>query len=353
MCSNEVGSGNGHWGGFMATYTVTTASDAGADATATGNLAAETADGGGLSLREAIILANATAGADDVVFAQGAGEAFESAATIFLTNDLSLTSDLTITGPTAELTLNGGYVHTPLVLSSSADVTAENLTITNGYGSVGGGIYIQTLAALTLNNAVLRDNVASTGGGAIGNNGTLTVNNSTFEDNEGGIGGAIASSFSAYISESAFISNEATQNAGGAIYNTGSLELSQSGLLQNTAADFGGGLANFGLASTYETTFYKNTTDYTNASGGGGAIAGDGTLAMVNTTIFDNASRGTGGVDVDGSLFLYNSLVLGNNRVLAFGWRRVFSHNEQSVCGKRGVLCEFLQPNLRGRRDRF
>ena len=52
----------------MATFTVTTETDEAFDG---GSLAAETADGGGLSLREAIGLANDAAGADMVDFADG------------------------------------------------------------------------------------------------------------------------------------------------------------------------------------------------------------------------------------------------------------------------------------------
>ncbi len=52
----------------MTDFTVTTLNDADDDLTVTGDLADETADGDGLSLREALILANANADADTVNF---------------------------------------------------------------------------------------------------------------------------------------------------------------------------------------------------------------------------------------------------------------------------------------------
>src|SRR4029079_2981251 len=76
----------------MTTYTVTTLNDEGFGG---GDLAAETADGGGLSLREAIALANANSGADDITFA-----AALSGGTIRLTLG-------TLQVTTAALTING------------------------------------------------------------------------------------------------------------------------------------------------------------------------------------------------------------------------------------------------------
>lgn len=74
----------------MATYTVTTLSDSGDDLTVTGNLASETADGSGLSLREAVNLANANAGSDTVAFDETL-----AGGTIKLTNGALFISDTT------------------------------------------------------------------------------------------------------------------------------------------------------------------------------------------------------------------------------------------------------------------
>ena len=53
----------------MATFIVTTLDDSGDNLTSAGSLAADQADGGGLSLREAVLLAAANPGADDITFA--------------------------------------------------------------------------------------------------------------------------------------------------------------------------------------------------------------------------------------------------------------------------------------------
>jgi len=54
--------------------------------------------GTGLSLREAIVLANANPGTDLITFAHGMGDAFEGGGTIYLTlgTELHIGSDITI-----------------------------------------------------------------------------------------------------------------------------------------------------------------------------------------------------------------------------------------------------------------
>jgi len=66
----------------MAIYTVSTTAD---EAFGGGDLASETADGGGLSLREAIAFANSDADASTITFASDIGDAFENDALIRLT----------------------------------------------------------------------------------------------------------------------------------------------------------------------------------------------------------------------------------------------------------------------------
>lgn len=78
----------------MGTYTVTSLSDKGDDLTVTGDLAAESADGYGLSLREAIALANANPGEDTVTFDQSLGDE-----EIFLNGgEISITDKVIIDG---------------------------------------------------------------------------------------------------------------------------------------------------------------------------------------------------------------------------------------------------------------
>ncbi|PYG26725.1 hypothetical protein [Pelagimonas varians] len=84
----------------MAVFQVTTALDTGVDNTVSDNLnlADETLDGGGLSLREALLLAQATPEADTLIFASEPGDTFASGGVIHLSSTLEIWSDVTING---------------------------------------------------------------------------------------------------------------------------------------------------------------------------------------------------------------------------------------------------------------
>ncbi|GGE87017.1 hypothetical protein GCM10011317_50150 [Niveispirillum cyanobacteriorum] len=84
-------------------YTVTTLLDSGNDASVGADLAADTADGGGLSLREAIHWSNQNAGADTIVFKSSLS------GTIQLSSALpTITGSLSVRGPGADvITIDG------------------------------------------------------------------------------------------------------------------------------------------------------------------------------------------------------------------------------------------------------
>src|SRR5688572_5912437 len=137
----------------MANFTVTSIDD---EAAATTDFATENADGTGLSLREALALANANpADADTITFASGL-----SGGTLFLTQaqQLSITTDdITINGDingdgTADITID-------------ADSAALANDATTRVFSIDGGV---PAISATLNGLVIRDgNVAGGGGGII------------------------------------------------------------------------------------------------------------------------------------------------------------------------------------------
>src|ERR671935_136686 len=109
----------------MTTYTVTTLTD---EAFNSGDLAAETADGGGLSLREAIALANANAGADTITF-----DASLSGGTLRLTlgtlevsgASLTINGDLGNDG-TPNITITGDALGNDVYRSGSSILTDVN-----------------------------------------------------------------------------------------------------------------------------------------------------------------------------------------------------------------------------------
>ena len=133
------------------------------------------------SLREAITLANGTAGADTITFGDGSaivgGTNFidATADTItLLTGQLAITDSATITGTgTANLTVSGNNssrvfnINDGLTVannaSPAANVTLSGLTITGGSSNSGGGIFVFE-DNLTLLDSVVTGN-ASTGKG--------------------------------------------------------------------------------------------------------------------------------------------------------------------------------------------
>ncbi len=104
------------------------------------------------SIRSAVNSVDAGTGGDTIDFS-GAG----ASGTITLTGTLTLSKNVTITGPGENLlTISGGGAVTVFTVSSGVTASISGLTITDGSSGAGGGIY---------------------------NGGTLTVTNSTFSGN--------------------------------------------------------------------------------------------------------------------------------------------------------------------------
>ena len=163
--------------------------------------------GTGLSLREAIALANATAGDDTIVF-----DATLAGGTLRLTHadgTLQVTEALTIDGDTNDngtpnITISGDVIGddttiagtgiTSLVgtgatelddnvqiLSSLADIALDGLVLTGGVSDGSGGAASST-DAITLTNSTVSGNHAAASGGGI-NADTVNINNSIVSDN--------------------------------------------------------------------------------------------------------------------------------------------------------------------------
>jgi hypothetical protein len=210
-----------------------------------------TADSGAGSLREAINLANASAGADTIDFS--------TSGTITLTGELTITNDLTINGNNS-ITISGNndfrVFNIDDGIADAKTVTLVGLTITEGR-----------------NNSIF-------------NRENLTVTNSTISGNSGYFGGGIFSGGSLTVTNST-ISGNFSNNDGGGIFSSGSLTVTNS-------------------------TISGNSTDYFGGSNGGGILS-IGTLNLSNSTISGNSSTNEGGgIDSIGTLNLSNSIVAGN-----------------------------------------
>ncbi|MEM9059090.1 MAG: choice-of-anchor Q domain-containing protein [Pseudomonadota bacterium] len=272
----------------MASYTVTTDNDSGDNLTVTGDLAAETADGGGLSLREAILLSNATGAADDITFA-----AALAGSTITLTGgQLVLSNDTTVDGDVdgdnkADVTVDGddnGRVFNIL----GAAVTIDSLNITGGYSG--------------------SDISQGTGGGGIrvaddsGNDGSLVLRYSSVYGNTsryrggGGVNAQYSSDLTIY--NSAIFDNTANQQSGGGVYARDSnLIVTNSTISGNTASTGGGGIAVQQSFNQVATAHITNST-----------ITGNETL---------NNTQGGGIIAFVGDLTIHNSIFLGNTAFFA------------------------------------
>jgi Domain of unknown function (DUF4347)/FG-GAP-like repeat/FG-GAP repeat len=297
------------YGSVLATFDVTNTDDSGAG-----------------SLRQAIESAN-TAGGDNTIDFTGPTFTDATPDTITLTSGkLSITSNVTITGTSANLlTVSGNQTFIVFNIASGSTVVMSGLTITNGNSSgYGGGIYND--GTLSLSNSILSGNSASYNGGGIYNNGRLTLNSSTLSGNSAPGGGGIYNDRDSTLtlSNSTLSGNLAPSGmfGGGGILNFGgTVSLSNSILSGNSAGSLGGGIYNYGplTLSVLNCTLSGNS-----AYGGGGGISNYGTLSLSNSTLSDNSVTspyGSGGGigNYSGMVELRDSTLSGNSAIYGGG----------------------------------
>src|SRR4051794_31520478 len=184
----------------MATFTVTTLADGFGT--------------GGLSLREALSLAQADPDADIIRFASGlAGGVTPGVDDGHLTltqGDLIITTNVTIDGDAvgddnvADITIDANHASRVFHILGQIDVTLDALVIRNGsatgFGfSGGGGIRISD-ATVTVANSEVSNNTSSQDGGGITNQGgTLALIHSVVSGNHADFGGGGISSYGTVV----------------------------------------------------------------------------------------------------------------------------------------------------------
>ena len=242
----------------MATFTVDNTGDVSDGNTSAGNV----------SLREAVALANGSAGADTIVFAAGL-----AGGTIVLSGgELALADDITISGDVngddkADLTISGNNLSRIFAISGGAtDAVLASLTLVSGNASSGNG------------GAIIADGI-----------GSLLITFSTIRNNSAaGGGGGVYSSYSPVTIINSLIADNQTRSNGGGIYaSQGSILLINSTLTGNSAEFYGGG-ASVAFDGTLE--IHSSTITSNRASAGGGIDSYLSTLSICNSVVASNVS---------------------------------------------------------------
>lgn len=292
-----------------------------------------TADSGPGSFREAISLANDTAGPDIIDFSPITGS------TITLDSDLPLITDhLILQG--SDVTVDGAGQHGCLA-AQYADLTVEDMTITHCLGS-------------TLDSPSGRGTGPRYGGGILSKYGDLTVTGSTISDNSAGpleekygqmvgngIGGGITAMAGTLTISDSVISGNSAVFAGGVFHSAKyqspaaepdgvlppELNISASTISNNTSAGPGGGMMLTGM-NTRATIDRTEVVD-NQAYGAGGGIflnAATSSLELSNSTISDNSVYAEGGYGggalialIGGTLELRNNTISNNSADIGGG----------------------------------
>lgn len=273
---------------------------------------ANTDDSGTGSLRQAILDANANAGADIIDATGVSGTITINPANYFLV----ITDDVTILGPgQANLTISGGGA-SRIFWIQNGTITIQDLTLANGYAKggngggggmgAGGAIFMHEgrqdpntatgilsgSINLTLINVTLKDNDAiggngglgNGGGGGMGGNGSGPANpdgNGLYGGAGGVLGNAISWEYGGSVTD-ATLSARGT-NGGIAIFGSG-------GKYGNSAVGFGGGgsaSSNGGFAGGGQ-----NAQDGGGSGGRGGFGGGGGGAANDNNFLNNGGRRG-------------------------------------------------------------
>ncbi len=272
----------------MAEFVVTTLTDENDS-----DASVETPGGTGLSLREAITLANASAGEDSIVFDSNLSGTIRIGAGL---NAMQIFDAISIDGDNR--------------IVISGDVNGDDIT-SRGLTDVGASLF--GASRLVDNSQIFFFDTIATGylRGL-----TLT----------GGYGTSYGGAIDAYdsdltIVESSFVGNaNSGGRGGGAIYTGGTLTIRDSYFGGNIAVGDDGGGAIISDGATVEiqnTTFFENetrkSTQTDQANGGVISSVNTGDLTLRNVTITGNQSEGGGGaVHSTNNLTVQNSILLGN-----------------------------------------
>ncbi|MGG6294155.1 DUF4347 domain-containing protein [Leptolyngbya sp. AN02str] len=320
-------------------YTIGTNANAAISITQNGFVVINTNDSGTGSLRQAILNANAIAGADTITFA---GATFTDATTDIITltsGQLQINSTLYINGTGANrLIISGNNASRIFDVTIGNRAYFNDFTVANGRSLFGSGI--NNAGNLTLNNVTIRNNRASLFGGGVSNYGILAVNNSIIRNNisEQDGGGLQNESIVSImtVTDSTIAGNTSIVGGGISVF-SGTLTLNRSTVSGNTAKS-GGGISNAATTNITNSTISGNS-----AENGGGVYNRENTSSVVpkttltNVTVANNtATTGVGGgiSIVEGTVTLRNTIVATNLNTAAPDLAGAFINGGNNLVGR-------------------
>jgi predicted outer membrane repeat protein len=250
--------------------------------------------GGGISLREAVLLANATPGADTITLHAGTyrltirGEELVPATT----GDLDVTEAVTIEGDPA------------------------GKTIIDAHGAKDRAFEVFGGGALTLRHVTVKGGTTLFDGGGVFSVGALTVESSVFTSNKAAdSGGGVSCEAGTCTLTDVLVTKNKVGNDGGAVNVDGSVtaDLTRVTLSGNTAGDTGGGMNSDDGAtvSLTDSLVSGNKSKFE----GGGLDPSIGTLTVTNTTISGNRSTQGGGIQLEtGGVLVLDNVTIAFNK---------------------------------------
>ncbi len=287
---------------------------------------------GDCSLREAVIAANTTGGADVVLLPAGAyvlslaGTGEDAAAT----GDLDILDSVTIVGSGAGATIDAagldrvfhilGNGATPIVTLSKLTIRGGALS-SNGAAGSGGGIH-NDAGTLVLSYTVVRENnvtpgygSCSGGGGIFNDGGSVTLSfSSAISNTSDSFGGGISSVEGVVVLSNASLEGNIAEVQGGGLYNIdGTAIISGSAISLNEV----GTLLQAPAVTTGHQPAVANCSYFLNADGPG-IFSRSGDLIITNTLISGNygnagvhgagiATRFSNNMSLENVAFLNNS----------------------------------------------
>jgi len=272
---------------------------------------------GDLSLREALKLANAFAGADTITFdgSLAGGEIDLSL------GELTATDGLSLIGPGVDqLTIDAQGGSRVMRLSGTSTIDMSGLTLTGGTADQRGGLRVDANVTATLTDVSIQGNTATASGVAgegVFNNGDLTLRDSSVTGNmatnaSNALGDGLWNDNILAVEESTVADNSANFRGGGVFNAGGVLTITDSTISTNTAPNSGGGI----LSGNNGTVSITNSTLSGNSAQNGGGVR---TLYGSNTTIRHSTMTGNSATGSGGGIFVYNgtvtlshSLIFGN-----------------------------------------